>query len=312
MRLQSIVVLLALLGTACSSQSTAGNAPPSLTTGPQAWQLFAGASSQAEALQALDYYPNTITINAGDFVTWTNPTAIPHTVSIPPSGKMPPPGPPQNPAGGNTFDGTTYISSGFFLLGKTYLVQFTKPGTYKVYCLVHQPEMVGTIVVQPAGSPRPMTQAQYTALGQQDMTVDLNAAAASILTFPFAPGGAHLAAGISPGGPPSQSTVIRFLDGPNTASTVTVPVGTTLTWSNVSDVPHTVTFPIVGQPPPPGQPDQVPPSGGPTYDGTVLTNSGVMPPKSTYSLKFIKAGIYKYYCLFHDGPAGMIGTVTVQ
>lgn len=45
-----------------------------------------------------------------------------------------------------------------------------------------------------------------------------------------------------------------------------------------------VTFPIVGQQPPVESPDQVPPLGGSTYDGTVLTNSGVMRPGQSYTL----------------------------
>jgi len=96
-------------------------------------------------------------------------------------------------------------------------------------------------------------------------------------------------------------------------SAITVPVGTTLTWTNQSNnVPHTVTFPIAGQAPPGGSPDRVPPAPGATYDGTALRNSGTMAPGASYSLTFTAVGTYVYYCLFHDGPGGMIGTVTVQ
>lgn len=284
--------------------------------GPQNWDVGAGGSAQSEAVQALDFYPSSLTIDAGDTVIWTNSTTIPHTVSIPTAGQTPPPGAIQKPVGGSTFDGSTYISSGFLVKGQAYSLRFTTPGVYKYYCLVHPPEMLGTIVVQPPGSALPESQSQYQTAGQIDLAADLLAGATSIAAFPFAAGGTHVAAGIAPGlfgSPPAQSTVLRYLDGPNTNANVTVPVGTTLTWTNISNnVPHTVTFPVAGQGPPPGSPDLVPPSGGSTYDGSVLTNSGVMPPGKSYSLTFTKAGTFTYYCLFHDGPSGMIGTVTVQ
>jgi plastocyanin len=284
---------------------------------PQTWNVGTGGSEQSEAIQALDFYPDAITIHSGDTVTWSNGTSIPHTVSIPKPGQTPPPGPP-NPAqvGGAVFDGSSYISSGFITKGKLYAVLFTKPGIYPYYCLVHQPEMAGEVTVLPAGMPLPQTAAQYAATASTDLANDLQSGANSIQSFPFTPGGTVLAAGIAPGlagSKPAQSTVMRFLDDKNTSSNITVPVGTTVTWTNESNnVPHTVTFPAAGQQPPAGPPDQIPPSGGSTYDGSTLTNSGVIPPGKSYSLTFTKTGTFTYYCLFHDGPTGMIGTVTVQ
>jgi plastocyanin len=304
-----LVALLFLAG--CAGAGT----PPA--DPPQTWSIATGGSENAQAVQALDFYPDAITIHAGDTVTWSNPTTIPHTVSIPVAGQTPPPGAP-NPAqvGGNVFDNSAYISSGFITNAKPYTVRFTVPGTYKYYCTVHPPEMTGQIVVVPAGQPLPMSAAQYAAAANADLTLDLSAGAASTQMFQYTPGGTHLAAGISPGLPgtaPSQSTVLRFLDDTTTSANITVPAGTSVTWTNESDnVPHTVTFPVAGQQPPAGSPDQVPASGGSSYDGTVLTNSGVMHPGQSYTLTFTKAGTYAYYCLFHDGPTGMIGTVTVQ
>jgi plastocyanin len=311
---RAVFVALSLSLFAGCAAATSSNPPP---VRPQTWSITTGGSDQLEAIQALDYYPNSITIHAGDTVTWTNPTSIPHMIAIPQAGQSPPPGPPNSaPVGGNVFDNSAYISSGFLMHGKTYTVKFTAPGSYAYYCLVHPPEMTGLILVLPKTSPLPESASQYASQAMADLSADLQAGVAALQLFPYVPGGTHLAAGIAPGlpgGKPSQSTVVRFLDDTTTNGNMTIAVGTTLTWTNESnDVPHTVTFPIVGQPPPSGPPEKVPPSGGSTYDGTVLTNSGVMPPAANYSLTFTKAGTYNYYCLFHDGPTGMMGTVTVQ
>ena len=55
-----------------------------------------------------------------------------------------------------------------------------------------------------------------------------------------------------------------------------------------------------------------PPSGGTTYDGSALVNSGPLMPGQSFSLTFTKAGTYTYHCLFHDDTENMIGTITVQ
>ncbi|MDE2483540.1 MAG: hypothetical protein KGN02_15295 [bacterium] len=315
LRASLAAALLVSVLNACASSSESNGSPP--LSAPQSWSIVAGGSSQSEAVQALDFYPNALTIHAGDTVTWSNGTSIPHTVSIPQPGQSPPGGPPNPaPVGGGTYDGSTYVSSGFITNGKSYAVTFTKPGTYAYYCIVHLPEMAGTIVVLPSTAPLPQSAAAAQAAGAADQQSDLDAGAASFSLFPYAVGGTHLAAGISPGLPgskPSQATVMRFLDDTTATSTITIPLGTTVTWTNeANNAPHTVTFPALGQQPPAGPPDQVPPAGGSTYDGSALANSGVMPPGKSYTLTFTKTGTYTYYCLFHDGPTGMIGTVVVQ
>jgi plastocyanin len=314
MKALGLILVVAL--SACGGGAGNAGAPPA--DPPQTWNISAGGSEMSEAIQALDFYPHTIAIHAGDTITWSNSTSIPHTVSIPTAGATPPPGPP-NPAqvGGNVFDNSAYISSGFITKGKAYSVRFTRPGTYAYFCIVHPPEMTGTITVLPAGKALPMSAQQYAAAAGSDLAADLQGGLASVQLFPYTAGGTHVAAGIAPGlpaGKPAESTVMRYLDGASAVSAdTTVAVGTTITWTNDSNnVPHTVTFPPAGQQPPPGPPDQVPPSGGSTYDGSALANSGVMPPGKSYSLTFTKAGTYTYYCLFHDGPTGMIGTVTVK
>ena len=302
---------------ACSTSSTT---PPPAPPGPMLWTANVGASTSDGALQGANFYPSSMTIDEGDTISWTIASTNPHTISLFPTGQGPAPGPPDlAPHGGSTYDGTTLTSSGLAPKTTVYKLTFTKAGIYKVYCLIHQPEMLGTITVQVAGTPYPTTQTQYQTQGAAASATDIANANSSLAQFPFPSGGTQVAAGIAPGlvaGPPSNSTVLRFINGPMaTASTVTVSVGGTVTWANESNnEPHTVTFGIAGQPFPTLNPFG-PKIGGSTYDGTAITSSGVIPPvpgPNTYSLTFTKAGTYTYRCLIHDDDSGMIGTVIVQ
>jgi plastocyanin len=282
-RVAAVGLLIAFAG-CTGAASSGGTAPPA--AGPQTWVVATGASSQSEGVQALDYYPNTITIHVGDTVVWNNPTSIPHSISIPQAGHTPPPGRPnQAPVGGPVFDNTAYISSGFLPARSSYAVTFAATGTFAIFCIVHPPEMTGTVVVLPVGAALPASAQENAAAADADRIFDLHEGEAAPLLFPFAPGGPHLAAGISPGlpgTPPSQSAVMRFLDDTTMNQNITVVVGTTVTWTNESNnVPHSVTFPALGQQPPAGSPDQIPPSGGPNYDGTALATSGTLPPNGS-------------------------------
>lgn len=67
-------------------------------------------------------------------------------------------------------------------------------------------------------------------------------------------------------------------------ATLTVKVGTTVTWTNASAAAHTVT------------------------DGTKV-KSPVIIPGATFSFTFTKAGTYAYHCIFHSF---MKGTIIVQ
>jgi len=100
---------------------------------------------------------------------------------------------------------------------------------------------------------------------------------------------------------------------------ITINEGDTITWTMNPDFVHTVTF-LSGLPAPPVvapegnviiQPAATAyPSGGPSYDGTGLVNSGLLEGKGkSFALTFSKAGTYGYVCLLHPG---MAGTVAVQ
>jgi plastocyanin len=67
--------------------------------------------------------------------------------------------------------------------------------------------------------------------------------------------------------------------------TITVPVGTTVTWTNSDDIPHTAV----------------------STDG--VFKSKVMDTDENFSYTFTKAGTYSYYCSVHPK---MTGVVVVQ
>jgi len=299
---------------ACSN-SVAGT--PAVPVGGALWSVTSGAAASAQALQALRFYPQQITVNAGDVIQWAFPAGEPHTVTLlGPRTAPPAPDDPTDsaPVGPATYDGSTYVSSGFELLGQSYALTLTKPGTYTYMCLIH-PGMRGTITVQPAGAQHPVNQATYLSQANAQTSADLATAAAAVGGFPFLAGGPHLVAGLTPGsltGPPSDVSILRFLDGPTlTDTSVTIAAGQTVTWTNESNnEPHTVTLAPVGAPFPTLNPFG-PASGGTTYDGTALVNSGVLAPGQSFSVQFIKPGTYTYHCLFHDDTENMIGTVVV-
>jgi|SRR5579872_3697268 len=301
---------------------------------PVTWQLVAGAASANQAFQGLDFYPSAITIDAGDSITWTSGTEEPHTITfLGPRKSLPPPNDPSAPlpAGGSTYDGSVYTSSGFIFKGQRYTLKFTKSGVYPFFCIIHPPEMAGVVTVHAAGDPYPQTQAQITELGTAQADADVLTADTSIRKFPFESGGLHVAAGFGPTGSSAQSslrteflvgpagaatvstsTVLRFINTPTLKDTMAAHLRDTMVFTNLSaNEPHTVTFTKGGAPPPPSLSPFAPPSGGNTVDGTKLVNSGPLFPGQSFKVTFTKTGTFTYYCLFHDGE-GMIAKVSVH
>lgn len=315
MRWPTLIIGASLAFTACSGGTATLN-----PTAPQVskFAIVAGAQDQNQALQGLNFYPASLSVNVGDTVSWAFPTGEPHTVTVVPAGQsVPPPSDPNapKPSGSTTTDGTAYSSSGFQLLGGKYALTFTKAGSYTYRCLIH-PGMIGTIVVRAAGTAYPQTQAQLDAAAAVGQSADLASAAASLATFPYPARGTHLAVGISPaapaGAPAASSTVLRFLSSPALSDqSVTIPAGTTLTWTNLSNnEPHTVSIAANGQAFPMVNPPGAP-TGNATFDGTAFSNSGIIVPGQSYSLTFTKAGTYTVHCVYHDDTENMISTVIV-
>jgi len=80
---------------------------------------------------------------------------------------------------------------------------------------------------------------------------------------------------------PNTITVDNFAFGP---ATLTVPVGTTVTWTNHDDEPHTV-----------------------VNDGNPRSfKSGALDTGDTFAFKFDKPGTYKYFCSIHPHMTGVV------
>lgn len=89
------------------------------------------------------------------------------------------------------------------------------------------------------------------------------------------------------GGPPNPTAPsVTALDNRFEPLSVTVPVGTIVTWSNQGVNQHTAT----------------------SFDGQ--WDTGILRPGSDGSVTFTEPGVYRYFCKFHL-LAGMTGTITV-
>jgi plastocyanin len=303
--------------------------PTARAGAPLQWLDTAGSQNNNESIQITEFLANDLTIDAGDRVKWTVDSGEFHTVSLlPPNTSAPSliatspavcaPSPPPcfnpqavTPSGGTTFDNTTFVNSGLLTQGQSFTVTFSKPGTFIFQCLVHA-GMVGTLHVQPAGTPYPHDQRFYDTQATIQKALALGDGArlqaegrVDALTSP----GENVTAGI---GDP-QVFVPRFLPGD-----ISVKVGQTVEWTNRDPAtPHTVTF---GQDPPGGDFGAFPPIPGPPGSATISStsqnvNSGFLgaglPFGTTFKVTFTAPGDYQYHCVLHD-DMGMHGVVHVH
>lgn len=118
-RTAPIRVLLAALTLLCTTQFAVLTATP------------AAAAGHAVDMAHYAFAPATITVSAGDTVTWTNHDQAPHDVT--------------------TTSAPVAIKSPTLSTGQSWTYTFTTPGTYSYYCSIH-PDMQAKIVVQPAAT----------------------------------------------------------------------------------------------------------------------------------------------------------------
>jgi plastocyanin len=329
-RLRRAAVAAALLG------STLPFASP--TAAANTLTISAGAQSPGRDVQLNVFAPGTTTINVGDTITWRLDSTEFHTVTFlagQPEPEFVTPGPDGAflnptavlPAGGKTFDGSTFTNSGLMMLGgpggsepPTYSLTFTKAGSYDYVCVIH-PGMTGKVVVNAAGQQADTQPAVDTRRRDEVNSLLAGDGISSIMANVGELPAEGVTAGLAMGAGNAQVDVQRFFP-----PRVTIHAGDSLTWINKSEAPHTVTF-LAGQPQPdvvnvvpqPNGPPQFQlnptmfqPAGDPTeYDGSSYLNSGFTEPgpNGTYTVTFTQPGSYDYLCLLHPG---MVGTVVVQ
>ncbi len=141
------------------------------------------------------------------------------------------------------------FDSGFIDPGATYQRTFATEGTFDYFCTLH-PEMTGTVLVSgSSGEPPPAAE-------------------------PIPP----------PATPSPVSGDVEMVDFSFGPSSLTVSVGSTVTWGNNGVAPHTVT------------------------DKAGSFDSGIVPAGDSYQRTFATPGTYNYFCTLHPQ---MVGTLVV-
>ena len=306
--------------------------PHAASTTP--WTVIVGGATADTSIYANAFFPQTIEIGVGDTVTWTFEGF--HNVAFLGGGVAPPFGVPEGdktywnpqmlfPAGGQSYDGTGYHTSG--LPGPdgrlSYTLTFTKPGRYRYECTIHS-GMRGMVIVtdKPTGTP-----AAALKRGRAEQAATLAAGRARFAGLEVERRGTSFVVPLV-GNSQQRYSVLRF-----TREPLVVPLGSTVTWAmrDTFEI-HTVTFTSGEEPPrfavPEPQssgapkvllnPKALTPTNTTRYDGTGYVNSGLLFPPgnagkfpSSFSLTFAKPGRFEYWCLVH-AEAGQRGIIVVH
>lgn len=305
---------VALLGVAGGSHRFAAEKALAAATwnvqvGADLGDLPGGGGSQT----ANGYFPRAVTINAGDTVSWTFPSANPHTVTFD-NGHQPPlfveglsPAPDNSgdldltaaalPRGSDgvsaVFDPKTQISSGVPTDApdqrKPFSVTFNTPGVFDYICAIHGPAMIAQIIVEASGSALAETPAQEQARGKAELGFATGLAQEAVsgnagpppLGPPFTVGGTQILPAIAGIQTAQNVSALAFIPGSLTVRRGDVVLFTLPDFQEI----HTVSF-LSGATPPPLL-DVVPsPSGPPKIliraaiavpaGGTTYTGSGVL------------------------------------
>ena len=119
-----VVIVLAIAACSGAASPTAPAAAPSTAASAQA--SAGGSGSKAVEIKNTAFNPATITVKAGDKVTWTNNDGFAHTV---------------------TLDDNS-VDSGNLNAGATFDHAFAAVGTFAYRCKIHA-SMHGTVTVSP-------------------------------------------------------------------------------------------------------------------------------------------------------------------
>lgn len=319
-------IMATLLATLSGGAINAAPAHALTAMSAQTWSVATGAQSPDETIQGMVFLPGSITIDAGDTIVWHANSAEPHTVTFNAA-----PGEQFNPfapaiGNGSDFDGSQYVTSAAlanvssatagFPTEQSFSLTFTKAGAYHYICLVH-PGMGGSVIVQPAGTPYPETQAQYNVQSQAQAAHIIAAGWQMRAQDISSSDNQHVFVGDT--NMEAGADVMAYM-----RSTVVVHVGQSVQFVNKSMGPHTVTFGAeIGNPQNPwcalGCSASTLPATGPIFFGSyaatlnssnALFNSGWIFTGVSVTVTFNQIGVYTYHCALHD-YMGMTGRVIV-
>lgn len=102
-----------------------------------------GGAVTVDMTPQLTFEPETVTIEAGEAVTWRNTSSFAHTATGDAS-KARDPSRVALPPGASPWD------SGALGADEEFTMTFDVPGEYRYFCIPHEAQMVGTVVVVPS------------------------------------------------------------------------------------------------------------------------------------------------------------------
>jgi plastocyanin len=215
----------------------AGSGPGNTAPGaPGAPGAAPAPATASVSLAGKAFSPASVTVAVGGVVTWTNNDSMPHNVT----------------SSSGAFHSTTLNP------GQVFSFTFTTPGTYPYSCTFHG-GMNGTVIVP-------------TATG----SVPAPAPAQAPASAPKAPVGGHASAPATASHGKTKTYRVQVQDDSFSPSSVHARVGDTISWTNVGQMPHTVTA------------------------GNGSFNHQLSPGQS-YSYALRAAGTVAYVCSFHPG-----------
>jgi plastocyanin len=174
--------------------------------------ILAGSSAQNNP----DYEPDTLTVDKGDGVQWTNADNVPHTVTS------------REP---DLFDSGTVEAGATWLLNTVEI----EAGEYEYYCIFHN-WMVGTLNVVDGGAP-PVDGAENATVTESPP----NQSSSGNETSGAPSSGGATVTSVSMVVGSSVPTNGKFFDPEKVETTV----GSMVTWNNEDSLPHTVTSGVV-------------------------------------------------------------------